>query len=554
MTSRSATCRRCGWRRVRRWPWSAPRAPASPRSRCCSPASTTSAAVRSGSAATTSGTSRRTPCARRSGWCWRTASCSPTASPKTSPSAGRTQPGSRSWPRRGVMRDRTTLLIAHRRSTLRLADRIAVLDEGRLVAEGTHEELLADCPLYRLLLAGPGDDAEGIDAGELGFYQNDPAERNPDRAAPVRAAAAVQGPAAGEPVAPARSASRQLRDSASGGFLAGIPASPELLAQVDALPPASETPGVDTATARAPDPHFTLRRLLRPFLIAFAVGLVLDGLDALASLAMPALVRGGIDHGIETGAVVVIGAVSLAALLITGADWVINAVQTTVVGRTGERLLYTLRVKIFAHLQRLGLDYYERELSGRIMTRMTTDVEALSSFLQTGLITMVSSLLTFIGVLAAMLIINVRLGLFVLAIMPFLIAATVVFRVKSSRAYTEAREKVSVVNADLAENVAGLRVTQAFRREDANRARFAGRSFGYRQSRLRAQRYIALYFPFVQTLSTVASTLVLVLAVGQVQSGALTTGALIAYLLYIDMVFSPLQQLSQVFDGYQQAA
>ncbi|HTU07244.1 MAG TPA: ABC transporter transmembrane domain-containing protein, partial [Trebonia sp.] len=235
-------------------------------------------------------------------------------------------------------------------------------------------------------------------------------------------------------------------------------------------------------------------------------------------------------------------------------DWLVNIAETMVVGRNGERLLYTLRVKIFAQLQRLGLDFYERELSGRIMTRMTTDVDALSTFLQTGLVTMISSVLTFAGVLLAMLIINVRLGLLVLAIMPFLIAATVVFRMKSSRAYTEARERVSVVNADLAENVAGLRVTQAFRREGTNRARFAARSSGYRDSRLRAQRYIALYFPFVQTLSTVASALVLIVAVGQVRSGALSVGALIAYLLYIDMVFSPIQQLSQVFDGYQQAA
>jgi ATP-binding cassette subfamily B protein len=113
---------------------------------------------------------------------------------------------------------------------------------------------------------------------------------------------------------------------------------------------------------------------------------------------------------------------------------------------------------------------------------------------------------------------------------------------------------VSVVNADLAENVAGLRVTQAFNREGTNRERFAGRSSAYRASRLRAQKYIALYFPFVQLLSTVASALVLVVAVGQVRSGALSVGALIAYLLYIDMVFSPIQQLSQVFDGYQQAA
>jgi ATP-binding cassette subfamily B protein len=246
--------------------------------------------------------------------------------------------------------------------------------------------------------------------------------------------------------------------------------------------------------------------------------------------------------------------IALAGLAIVAADWLVNIAEIMVVGRNGERLLFTLRVKIFAQLQRLGLDFYERELSGRIMTRMTTDVDALSTFLQTGLITMLSAVLTFVGVLAAMLIINLRLGLFVLAIMPVLIAATVVFRAKSSKAYTEARERVSVVNADLAENVAGLRVTQAFRREDENRERFAGRSFAYRASRLRAQRYIALYFPFVQTLSTLASALVLVVAVGQVRSGALSVGALIAYLLYIEMVFSPIQQLSQVFDGYQQAA
>ncbi|MBO0776526.1 MAG: ABC transporter ATP-binding protein, partial [Actinobacteria bacterium] len=231
-----------------------------------------------------------------------------------------------------------------------------------------------------------------------------------------------------------------------------------------------------------------------------------------------------------------------------------NAASTLTLGRGGERILYTLRVKIFAHLQRLGLDYYEREMSGRIMTRMTTDVEALSSFLQTGLITMVNSVLSFAGVLVALLLLNLQLGLTVLAIIPAAAAGTVVFSVKSSRAYTDAREKVSAVNADLQENVAGLRVSQAYRREERNARMFAGRSDAYRRSRTRAQRYIALYFPFVQSLSTVAGALVLLVAAGQMRSGALTAGALIAYLLYIEMLFAPVQQLSQVFDGYQQAA
>jgi ATP-binding cassette subfamily B protein len=439
-----------------------------------------------------------------------------------------------------VMQGRTTLLIAHRRSTLQLADRIAVLDGGRVLDVGSHEELMARCPRYRLLLAGPADDAGTADAaGEAAL----PA------ALPV-------------PAAPARMAKRG-RPAAGGGrgsggdswdaMMASLPPSPALLAQLDALPPANDVPRIDQAQARAPEPRFTLRKLLRPFLFALVAGLVLDGLDTVATLALPALVRGGIDNGILTKTLHAIVLVSLAGLAIVLADWVVNIGSTMVIGRNGERLLYALRVKIFAHLQRLGLDFYERELSGRIMTRMTTDVDALSSFLQTGLVTAVSSVLSFFGVMAALLLINLRLGLTVLTIIPVLVVATVIFRAKSSKAYNEAREKVSVVNADLQENVAGLRVTQAYRREARNRARFAARSASYRASRLRAQRYIALYFPFVQALSTIAGALVLVVAAGQVRSGALTAGALIAYLLYIDLFFSPVQQMSQVFDGYQQA-
>jgi ATP-binding cassette subfamily B protein len=460
---------------------------------------------------------------------------------------------------------RTTLLIAHRRSTLNLADRIAVLTaDGRVADFGTHDELSQRSALYRLLISGPGDDAEGTDAGELPAAEagaacktSGAADADGDSTSGAsRDGTTRSGKPGSEKMAAARSLARSTaigRGAHMDGMIGSVPPSPELIAMVDALPPVKDKPRVEVTRARAADRDFTLRKLLRPLAVALVAGLVLDGLNTAAGLALPALVRGGIDHGVQARAFGYVVVMALAGLAIVAADWLVMIAETMVVQRNGERLLFTLRVKIFAQLQRLGLDFYERELSGRIMTRMTTDVDALSTFLQTGLVTMVSGVLTFFGVLIAMLIIDVRLGLFVLAIVPVLLAATVLFRAKSSRAYTEAREKISVVNADLAENVAGLRVTQAFRREDTNRARFAGRSFGYRDIRVRAQRYIALYFPFVQTLSTVASTIVLVLAVGEVRSGALTAGALVAYLLYIDMVFAPIQQLSQVFDGYQQA-
>ena len=451
---------------------------------------------------------------------------------------------------REVMRGRTTLIIAHRRSTLNLADRIVVLDQGRVADSGTHEELNERCPLYRRLITGPDDDEAAAGAQMVRPRAVQTVEEVLDGRALAGVGAAAAG---GRGSLGAMGRSRAVGTGNITGMFASLPPSPELLARVDALPAAKDTPDVDLVQARAGDRHFTLRRLLRPLAVALFIGLVLDGLDAVAGLALPALVRNGIDNGVQTKVFHAIVVVSLIGLAIVLADWLVNIAETMVVGRTGERLLYTLRVKLFAQLQRLGLDFYERELSGRIMTRMTTDVDALSSFLQTGLITMVSSVLTFFGVLAALLIINLRLGLAVLSIFPVLVVATLVFRSKSAKAYTESREKVAAVNADFAENVAGLRVTQAFRREQVNRDRFGGRSQAFRVSRLRAQRYIAIYFPFVQTLSTVAGAIVLIIATSQVKSGALTTGALIAYLLYIDMVFSPVQQLSQVFDGYQQA-
>jgi ATP-binding cassette subfamily B protein len=433
---------------------------------------------------------------------------------------------------REIMRGRTTLIIAHRRSTLNLADRIVVLDSGRVADSGTHAELEERCALYRQLITG--EELSG-----------------------ARAVRTVEEVLDERALAPAPRVTHGSGSHAAGGNISGtfasLPPSPELLAQVDALPPVKDAPEVDLSAARAADRHFTLRRLLRPLAAALIIGLVLDALDAVAGLALPALVRNGIDHGVAAKVLHSVLLASLVGLAIVLADWLVNSFETMVVGRNGERLLFILRVKLFAQLQRLGLDFYERELSGRIMTRMTTDVDALSTFLQTGLVTMISSVLTFFGVLAALLVINMRLGLAVLCIFPVLVAATVVFRSKSAKAYAEAREKVAAVNAYFAENVAGLRVTQAFRREPVNRDRFGALSQAFRVSRVRAQRYIAVYFPFVQTLSTAAGAIVLVIAVGQIRNGTLTAGALIAYLLYIDMVFSPVQQLSQVFDGYQQA-
>ncbi|MGV9936447.1 ABC transporter ATP-binding protein [Streptomyces olivaceoviridis] len=443
-----------------------------------------------------------------------------------------------------VMRGRTTLLIAHRRSTLNLADRIAVLDGGRLADIGTHEELQERSALYRRLLTDP-DELGGVSPGRAL-----PAEPREDTSVRDELEAEFD---AERGVTPRLWTGDREPKNAENTALTGTPATPELLTQVEALPPATDTPDVDEVRAVLPEDSYGLRRLLRGFRLPLLVSLLLVAVDAGAGLLLPVLIRHGIDSGVTKMAIGAVWSAALLGLLTVLVQWAAQIGETRMTGRTGERVLYTLRLKIFAQLQRLGLDYYERELTGRIMTRMTTDVDALSTFLQTGLVTAFVSVVTFFGIMVALLVLDLQLALVVFATLPPLIVATFFFRRASVKAYELARERVSTVNADLQETMAGLRIVQAFRRERDGGRRFAERSDAYRSARIRGQRLISVYFPFVQLLSSVAAAAVLVAGAGRVEAATLTTGALVAYLLYIDLFFAPVQQLSQVFDGYQQA-
>ncbi|MFF2716783.1 ABC transporter ATP-binding protein [Streptomyces sp. NPDC058011] len=443
-----------------------------------------------------------------------------------------------------VMEGRTTLLIAHRRSTLQLADRIAVLDGGKLAALGTHEELERTSSLYRRLLTDP-DELGGTSPGHRPVHTE--ADPDGDRALQQELDAEFDAE---------RGITPQLwirKEEDRDATVAGMPASPELLAQVEALPPATDIPQVDEARAVLPEDSYGLRRLLRGFGGALLLALGLVAVDAGMGLLLPVLIRYGIDEGVNQVAMGAVWAASGIALAVVVVQWVAQTGEIRMTGRTGERVLYSLRLKIFAQLQRLGLDYYERELTGRIMTRMTTDVDALSTFLQTGLVTAFVSVVTFFGIMVALLVLDIQLALVVFATLPVLIIGTFFFRRSSVKAYELARERISGVNADLQESVSGLRIVQAFGREHDGAARYAERSDSYRQARVRGQWLISIYFPFVQLLASVAAAGVIIVGAGRVDNGTLTVGALVAYLLYIELFFAPVQQLSQVFDGYQQA-
>jgi ATP-binding cassette subfamily B protein len=440
-----------------------------------------------------------------------------------------------------VMEGRTTLLVAHRRSTLRLADRVAVVEGGRVIDQGTHDELLGRCSSYRLLLAGPGEDIDTPGAAPA------PAEEQVGGVTPSlwREVHGETGGAA--PLAASRVG------GGPGSWMGAMAATPELLAQVEALPPADDVPAVDSAQEATHDPRFTLRRFVRPYRKALLAGLSLVLVDAAATIAGPVLIRTGLDDGVAKASAAALTAAAVAFALVAVGDLVDSVAQVLVTGRTAERLLFALRVRIFAHLQRLSIDFYEREMAGRILTRMTTDIDAFSNLLQTGLINALVALFTILGVGVALVVWNWELGLITMSVVVPLAAATVLYRELSGRAYRNAREQIAIVNADMAESLSGVREAQAFVRQDRNQANFRGLSLGYLAARLRAQRLVAIYFPFIQLLSDGASALVLGLGSVFVAHGSLTSGELVGFLLYLDLFFAPIQQLSQTFDSYQQA-
>lgn len=319
------------------------------------------------------------------------------------------------------------------------------------------------------------------------------------------------------------------------------------------LPPATEQPRMDAAELREPDPGFRLLRALGMVKWLVVGTILLLAVNAVVGVGFPSIVRYAVDSGVgkhDAGALVWATAMGV-VLVVVG--WVVAATSLVWSNRAGERVLFGLRVRSYAHLQRLGLDFYERELSGRIMTRMTTDIDALSTFLQTGLPDALIALLSVVGIAVALLVIDVHLALVVFVTLPPLLLATWWFRKISDSAYSAAREHSATVNADFAENVAGLRAVQANRHEAASAARFAGYSNNFRVSRMRAQRAIALFFAFVGMWADLALATVVFTGAWAVAHGSTSPGTLVAFVLYLELLFGPIMQLSQLFDGYQQA-
>ncbi|HEY8628885.1 MAG TPA: ABC transporter ATP-binding protein, partial [Gaiellaceae bacterium] len=232
---------------------------------------------------------------------------------------------------------------------------------------------------------------------------------------------------------------------------------------------------------------------------------------------------------------------------------VFSCAQTYFTGWTGERMLADLRNHLFRHLQRLSLGFYERNRAGVIISRLTNDVEALDQLVTDGVTSLVQNTLTLVGSAVVLFFLDWRLALATLTVMPLMTLSTAIFRKRSGRAYRSVRETLGAVTATLAEDIAGMRVVQAFTREEANQRHFRQVSEAYRDSNQQTVVLNGLYFPFVDFLSALATAIVLGYGGYLVFGGSITIGTLVAFLGYLTNFFDPVQQLSQLYNTFLSA-
>jgi ABC-type multidrug transport system fused ATPase/permease subunit len=296
-----------------------------------------------------------------------------------------------------------------------------------------------------------------------------------------------------------------------------------------------------------------LARLTAPYKrrTALAVGSLLAA--TVTALLPPYLAKLAIDDGIRPHDLHMLTIFVVAFLAAGIANWATSSAQTYYTGWTGERILADLRNKLFRHLQRLSLGFYERNRAGVIISRLTNDVEALDQLVTDGVTTLVQSTLTLAGTAVVLFLLDWKLALATLTILPPLTAATVWFRTRSQRAYRAVRERLGLVTATLAEDIAGIRVVQAFTRERTNLRKFREVNDHYREANQETVFLNGVYFPFVDMLSTAATVVVLGYGGYRFFDGSVSLGTLFAFMLYISNFFDPIQQLSQLYNTFLSA-
>lgn len=302
------------------------------------------------------------------------------------------------------------------------------------------------------------------------------------------------------------------------------------------------------------DPQ-VFRRLLgfiRPYAARLLLAMALTLAATLASVAGPYFVKVAIDDGLTRGDPIVLRNTVLAYLALALMQWAFTYIRVNLMAYVGQSVIYDLRKTLFAHLQKLSLGFFSRYSVGRVITRIINDVETVREFITWAVLAVARDVFAIVGIVVAMLAMNVRLSLITFSVLPVMFLSTYIFRRAARVAYRKVRAAISWVNSVLAENVNGVRVVQAFSRQPNNYAKFRDYVNRYHLERsLDAAWIAALFVPVVDVLGAIATALVVWLGGAAVLGESITAGVLVAFVLYIDRFFEPIRDLFRRFDSLQ---
>ena len=299
-----------------------------------------------------------------------------------------------------------------------------------------------------------------------------------------------------------------------------------------------------------------MRRLLaylRPYWRQVAIALVAIIAGAAAQLAQPYLIKTAIDRYIAAGRLAGLDRLAALYFVVLVGAFVAEYVQTWTMQLTGQRIMFDLRMAIYGHLQRLDLTYYDRNPVGRLMTRVTSDVDVLNDLFTSGVVTIFGDVFTLVGIMIVMLWMNWPLALVAFSVLPLIVLITQWFRRNVRDSYRVVRAWIARINAFLQENITGMSTVQLFRREALNFERFDDIDKKHRDANVESIFYYAVFYPAIEAVSTLASALIIWYGGGSVLRNALTLGALVAFLQYSQRFFRPISDMSEKFNVLQSA-
>lgn len=310
-------------------------------------------------------------------------------------------------------------------------------------------------------------------------------------------------------------------------------------------------------TKRTVPDRVLIRRLLgymARYKLYFSVIIFLLLVSAVLGVVGPYLLGPvAIDQYIPQGNSAGLYWVSLVYVVVYVLAWLASTAQTYLRFWLGQRMVIDLRMDMFSNLQRLSMSFYDKRHVGRIMSRVTNDVETLNEFLTSGVEVAIGDFFILVAIVIMMLILNVRLALVTLTVIPILLIGTVLLGRRVREAYRLTRKKISGVTANLAESISGMRVVQSFSREMANAQQFDRVNVENLQANIQAARVSALFFPLVDMLGTLGTCLVLWFGGTSVMNNTLELGVLVAFMLYVTRFFIPIREISMLFNNVQSA-